>query len=538
VTTYRPCRIIVVDDDDDDRARIVKSLEDVEPLVRGAGEFAAKIEGSADAHGVARSIRETTGPDPLWDIVLADVMMPHPNTGHDPEENGAFHIARAIRDRYESASPPIRLAAISNQPGLIAASRGLREFDCAKHAEWFWYFVKSSGVTDSGEFGRLMEPDPWRYALGILIGQRRSERWGLYLLRTGKTIGELQTAVLRSASSQAVLAEIAAIGGRLEKEYRIVLLRGEPRVGKEIFARLLHEHRQNAARGNGRFVTYNCGTELEPNMLNSALFGHFKGAFTGAIADHQGIFEQASGGTVFLDEIGQLPEDHHRMLLRVLSDGEIQKVGGPRAGGNPVFQGNLIVLAASQPTEKLDGDLWSRINRVTVRVPPLRERPEDILGMATDFVERLTPGQPGRLDASANQWLLNPAWSWPQNFSTLEALLLKAFRHGFNPVITASDLDRASHEIESWRVTESPGAPVSAPATPSTPSNPKTRAEWDVLLAKWPRARNLAEWAEHFGFKPNTIRHKIRKEGWPPPELTGERRTPPRARRSSRRGPH
>ena len=201
-----------------------------------------------------------------------------------------------------------------------------------------------------------------------------------------------------------------------------VLIRGESGVGKELAARALHFDGPRAERG--RFVVLNCAA-VPGELLESLLFGHRKGAFTGADSDHVGKFEDADGGTLFLDEIGDMPLALQAKLLRVLQEGEIERVGENR--GRPVDV--RVVAATNQDLERRveDGafrnDLYFRLAVVPVEIPPLRERRGDLELLTRHFLARHGAADaeiaPAALEAMAQR-------SWPGNVRELENLVMRA----------------------------------------------------------------------------------------------------------------
>jgi transcriptional regulator with PAS, ATPase and Fis domain len=197
------------------------------------------------------------------------------------------------------------------------------------------------------------------------------------------------------------------------------LITGESGVGKEVFSKIIHGL---SARKHQKFIAINCGA-IPEGTINSELFGHEKGAFTGAVGDRKGYFETYDGGTIFLDEIGELPLDTQAYLLRVLESGEYIRVGSSN-----VLKTNVRIIAATNVnlTEKIKKnkfreDLYYRLNSVTIPVPALRERPEDIYMLfrrfTVDFSEKYrTP--PIQLDESAIHLLQQ--YSWPGNIRELK----------------------------------------------------------------------------------------------------------------------
>jgi DNA-binding NtrC family response regulator len=213
-----------------------------------------------------------------------------------------------------------------------------------------------------------------------------------------------------------------------------VLISGETGVGKEIIARATHAL---SNRSEQKFVAVNCGA-IPDNLIESALFGHEKGAFTGAHELHRGFFERAEGGTLFLDEIDSLPLLAQANLLRVLQEGEFERVGGKQA-----LRSNVRVIAASnRPVEKLlvsgefRKDLYYRLNVVPIHIPSLRERREDITALANHLLRRLAERYESPLKVLGSQaWGQLMAYDWPGNVRELENVLERAFLFARGQVI-------------------------------------------------------------------------------------------------------
>lgn len=215
-----------------------------------------------------------------------------------------------------------------------------------------------------------------------------------------------------------------------------VLIQGESGTGKEVIARILHEA---SRRNHSRMVSINCGA-IQENLLLSELFGHEKGAFTGAMAQKRGLVEIADGGTLFLDEIGEMGLEAQAKLLRFLQEGEIYRVGGK----DPIKVNVRIVSATNKDLEaqvrngKFREDLYYRINTLTVHMPPLRNRIEDIALLAEYFLESGMQTNVRSISAEAMVWLSR--YPWPGNVRELQNTIerFKVLVEGNE--ITVSDL--------------------------------------------------------------------------------------------------
>lgn len=204
-----------------------------------------------------------------------------------------------------------------------------------------------------------------------------------------------------------------------------VIIEGETGSGKEFIARAIH---QNSVRSEGPFVAIDCGA-LTKNLVNSELFGHVKGAFTGATYDKPGVFEQASGGTLFLDELSNLDAENQVMLLRVLQEKTLTRIGDTRSVKVDV----RMVVASNQNlreevmTGKLREDLFHRLNEFKIVVPALRERKEDIDLFAREFIKRAAQRfkkEPSELDETASRIIHD--YSWPGNIRELKNVMTRA----------------------------------------------------------------------------------------------------------------
>jgi transcriptional regulator with PAS, ATPase and Fis domain len=234
------------------------------------------------------------------------------------------------------------------------------------------------------------------------------------------------------------MKEISELIAKVAPTPTTVLIRGESGTGKELVARAIHGH---SRLGHQPLVTLNC-TALSPALLESELFGYKRGAFTGAYADRKGLFEKADGGTMFLDEIGDMSLEIQAKLLRTLQTGEIRAVGDLRTKKVKV----RIIAATNRNLEKAisDGifreDLFYRINTFTITLPPLRERTEDIPFLTEYFLQRARAKVNKHVESIAPQAIaLLKNYSWPGNLRELENVIERAV------VLTSSSLIEAEH---------------------------------------------------------------------------------------------
>jgi transcriptional regulator with GAF, ATPase, and Fis domain len=294
-----------------------------------------------------------------------------------------------------------------------------------------------------------------------------------------------------------------------------VLLLGETGSGKEVVARAIHTQSRRAA---GPFLRVNCGA-IPPGLIDSELFGHERGSFTGATSERRGWFERADRGTLFLDEIGELPLEAQVRLLRVLQDHTLERVGGHR----PVAVDVRVVAATHRDLRGLIGDgrfredLWYRIAVFPIDLPPLRDHIEDVPALANHFALRAAArfGAPPRLPSPADLELL-VAYAWPGNVRELIAVIERA-------VI----LGNGTHLEVAKALGFEPATPAAPPA--AAPSNvaPRPAGAADEpfptldqamarhIEAALARTRGRIEGrggaADLLGINPHTLRARMRK---------------------------
>ena len=318
---------------------------------------------------------------------------------------------------------------------------------------------------------------------------------------------------------------LAQTAKRVARSRIPVLLRGETGSGKEVLARLIHESGQ---RRGQPLVCINCGA-IPAQLVESTLFGHEKGAFTGAVAQHKGVFERADGGTLLLDEVGELPLDLQPKLLRVLETMRVTRVGSERE-----IDVDVRVLAAThrdlEAMSEAGGfrsDLFFRLNALEIPIPPLRERREDIAPLAARFLAREAKAAgrpPMTVDAAALALLVG--YDWPGNVRELKSAVERAVVIADGDTITPRDLPERIRARAAERETApplpapAPSAPVPTEGTPAPPAyagSLKDRMqgfERDTLIAVLRQTHgSQTEAARVLGMPLRTMQQKVKDYG-------------------------
>ncbi len=285
-----------------------------------------------------------------------------------------------------------------------------------------------------------------------------------------------------------------------------VLIQGESGTGKELIARAVHYH---SSQRNGKpFVAVNCSA-LPESLLESELFGHEKGAFTGATARRVGKFEQANGGTIFLDEIGLMSSATQSKLLRVLQEREFERVGG-----NELVKVDVRVISATNKdleeamkNGEFREDLYYRISVFPIKLPPLRDRKEDIPPLAGYFLKKFNAQEGKKIESISGDALdLMMAYNWPGNVRELENAIERATVLSDGPEIQANDLPAAVKAIGEKRIYESD----------STLANWIERLEEKALRQALLECEgNISKTAKKLGIGRATIYRKAKKYGLP-----------------------
>jgi two-component system response regulator AtoC len=300
--------------------------------------------------------------------------------------------------------------------------------------------------------------DELRLFLRRMADKVRLEDENLFLRERSETESAVHGIIGNSPGIQHVLRLIS----RLKDTRTPVLISGESGTGKELVARALH-FRGNLA--NRPFVAVDCGS-LVPTLIESELFGYEKGAFTGALRSKQGLLQSADTGTIFLDEVGELPLEMQAKILRFLQEKEVRPVGS-----NLKIKVDVRIMAATnrdlEAAYKIGTfrkDLFFRLNVVTISLPPLRERRSDIPILVNWFLERLAPGRGIQISGDAMKALL--AYDWPGNVRELENCLERAVALTDRRILELSDLPASIARFELQAMADSVDLPnVSSPST-------------------------------------------------------------------------
>jgi two-component system response regulator HydG len=418
----------------------------------------------------------------VLDVALVDVEMPG---------LGGLEVLRAMKQRW----PQLEVIMVEGAAGVDVAVEAIK----------------------TGAFDFLGKPPAGGQAAALAV-RRAAERGRLAEQHRGLAAeleerGAYQDLVGRSPKMLEVFRLIESVA----QSATSVLLQGESGTGKELVARAIHVR---SARSDQPFVAINCSA-LTETLLESELFGHTRGAFTGAVAPKKGLFEAADGGTLFLDEIGDIPPSTQVKLLRVLQEGEIKPVGSAdfiRVDVRIIAATNLDLTRAKERGAFRE-DLYYRLNVITVQMPPLRARPEDIPLLACHFLQRAArklERQVSGIAPEAMEALV--AYRWVGNVRELENVMERAVVLGRGESIQLGDLP----------------PPLRSNAEPPTEvAGHLTRLQYrrarDLALASFERSYvtalmrrasgNVSQAARHSGLDRSNFRLIMRRTGVKPEEF-------------------
>jgi two-component system, NtrC family, nitrogen regulation response regulator GlnG len=384
-----PRTVLIADDDSAIRTVLSQALNRAGYMVRTTGTSAALWRWVSDGEG---------------DVVITDVVL--------PDEN-AFDVLPRIR----KMRPMLPVIVMSAQNTIMTAIR----------------------ATELGAYDYL--PKPFDLSALVQTVTRALDKAAKPQRSKPEEQGETLPIIGRSAAMQDIYRLIA----RLTQTDLTVTIVGESGTGKELVARALHDF---SRRKKGPFVAINMAA-IPRDLIESELFGHEKGSFTGASARMAGRFEQAEGGTLFLDEIGDMPMEAQTRLLRVLQQGEYTTVGGT----TPIKTNVRIICATHRDLRQLitqglfREDLFFRLNVVPLRLPPLRERTEDVPDLARHFLDTASREGLPRKDLSAEALRALQTYRWPGNVRELENLIKRLLAMEVEDVIPASAVERELAEL-------------------------------------------------------------------------------------------
>ncbi|WP_316347680.1 sigma-54 dependent transcriptional regulator [Desulfuromonas acetoxidans] len=384
------CSILIVDDESAMRHLLQTILEEEEYQVDAAENGKQALEKVEHNH---------------YDLVLCDVRM--------PELDGIGFLSRIL-----PKFPGLTVIMMSAYGSLETA------LNCMKNGAYDY-------------ISKPFRPDEIILTLKKAQERLRLQRENETLRRELRSSGEQQQIIGDSTAIKQVLHQVETLATVASP----VLIQGETGTGKELIARALHEH---SPRAKAPFVAVNCSA-LSPQLVESELFGHRKGAFTGATQNHPGLFYAANGGTLFLDEIGELPLEFQPKLLRALQEKEILAVGETKPRKIDV---RIIAATAKNLKESIEQgnfreDLYYRLAVVELTVPTLRSRKEDIPSLCAYFLQKIATreGRPiPRLTNDANEALQN--YSWPGNVRELQNIIEKTLIFCRGQKITINDLPK------------------------------------------------------------------------------------------------
>ena len=407
-----PTTILIADDDPIQRRLLTE-------MVRRAGYDPIAVESGEQA------IKQIETAEPKIDLLILDLVMP------DLDGMGVLGKLREM----DMALPAIVQTAHGSIETVISAMR--------------------AGATDF-----VVKP----------VGAERLQVSIKNALRVDALEGELRRVNRRSANMltfrdlvtrSPAMERVIRLGERTAKSAIPVLIEGESGVGKEVIARAI----QGSSDRRGKaFVTVNCGA-IPSNLVESILFGHEKGSFTGAMDRHIGKFVEANHGTLFLDEIGELPLDAQVKLLRAIQEGEVDPVGGRKS-----VKVNIRIISATNQNlielvkqGRFREDLYYRLNVFPIAVPPLRQRREDIPDLARRFLARFA-AEEGRLirGLAAEAMALLTSYDWPGNVRQLENALFRAVVLCEGDELTIAEFPQIANQVDGFEL-RIPAAPAVMP---------------------------------------------------------------------------
>ena len=439
----------------------------VERIVRAEG-FRVVLQ--SDARAALRGLAEEPA-----DVALVDLQMP---------EVGGLDVLRAIRERQPQCGVILMTAHAGVETAIEAVKLGALD-----------YLAKPLDVE------RLRQ----------LLAQARedADRRAALLAAESETAHRLELCGMIGRSG--IMQQLFGLVRRVAPHARAALVTGETGVGKEGIARAIHELGPRRAR---RFTAINCSAVVE-SLFESELFGHARGAFTGATEHKPGLFEAADGGTLFLDEVGDLPPSVQAKLLRVLETGEMQRVGTlqPKKVDVRIVAATNRNLRAEVDAGRFRSDLYYRLNVIELNVPPLRERREDIPYLTAAFVKEFAARFDKPLQGvgpSAERLLMSA--DWPGNVRELRNVLERACMMAEGRVLIERDVIAAMPVRRDLRPTAEARGGDAGPARPAGDELDDVEREHIIRILAEARGNKRAA-AERLGISRRTLYRRLERHG-------------------------
>ncbi|MEI7703580.1 MAG: sigma-54 dependent transcriptional regulator [Deltaproteobacteria bacterium] len=405
-----PARILVVDDDQSSRDLLVR-------ILTGAGH---KVTPLTDGREAVAALDAGEPPD----LVVSDIRM---------AEMDGLQVIDAFKERAPD-TPVILVTAFGNIDGAVEAIR--------------------RGAADY--LSKPYDVDAIQIVVARALQHRALAMENRALRRGLRDRYRLDNVVGRSEA----MLQVYKTAARVASTDATVLIQGESGTGKELVARAIH---MASPRASGPFVAVDCGAIAE-GVLESELFGHARGAFTGAQAARRGLFEEANHGTLFLDEIGDIGPNLQARLLRALQEGTVRRVGA----NEPISVDVRVVAATNRDLDAVvrqgafRPDLYYRLHVVSIRIPPLRERREDVPLLAEHFAQKHGRAEGSAISPAARELLL--AYEWPGNVRELENVIARALALNPSGVVLPEDLP------DTIRAVRPPPGPAPLPDVTDRPS--------------------------------------------------------------------
>jgi len=414
-------RILIIDDEADIR-------ESLETLLELEGYTIEQAPNGTEGLRMAEHA--------AYDLILLDLMMP---------DRSGMEVLQEIRER-DRETPVCMITAYGSVEVAVNALK--------------------AGASDY--FSKPWDNEKLLIEIDRLIAKRRLESENAQLKRALKQRYAFPNIIGKSEKMLRVLDLVAQVAS---SRSTTVLITGETGTGKELIAKAIHAH---SARGDNTFVAVNCGG-LPPDLLESTLFGHAKGAFTGAMATHKGYFEMANRGTIFFDEIGTIGLETQAKLLRVMQEKEFMPLGS-----TDTIRVDVRILAATNADlrkmveeGKFREDLYYRLNVINIVLPPLRERKEDLPLLIEHFFDRYSQENEKflgsdnhsqlRFDPEAMRILMDH--NWPGNVRELENVVERAVVLATHPLVVADVLPEQILHSQGIRVRQDDSAPLPSDAS-------------------------------------------------------------------------